>query len=85
VVWVTILKTTIEISDPLLRKAKALARRRGTTLRELVESGLRRVLEDERPQQFRLEDRSVPGAGLADGLDYGEWAKILERAYEDRG
>jgi hypothetical protein len=79
------LKTTIEISDPLLRKAKALARRRGTTLRELVESGLRKVLEDARAPSFELEDRSVPGQGLAEGLDYGEWAKILERAYEDRG
>jgi hypothetical protein len=84
-IWVPILKTTIEISDPLLRKAKALARRRGTTLRELVESGLRRVLEEARPQPFRLEDRSVSGKGLVDGLDYGEWARILERAYEERG
>ena len=84
-IWVAILKTTIEISDPLLRKAKKLARRRGTTLRALVESGLRRVLQEERPQSFRLDDRSVPGQGLAEGLDYAEWAKILERAYEARG
>jgi hypothetical protein len=79
-------KTTIEISDPLLRRAKALARRRGATLRELVETGLRRVVEEgDRARSFRLADRSVDGQGLADGLDYANWAEILERAYAQRG
>jgi hypothetical protein len=80
-----IMKTTIEIADPLLRKAKTLARRQGTTLRALVESGLRKVLDDAQTSSFRLEDRSVGGDGLFEGLDYSAWAKILERAYEERG
>jgi hypothetical protein len=80
-----IVKTTIEISDPLLRKAKKFARRHGTTLRELVETGLRRVLEDSRAAPFRLEDHSVDGQGLAEGLDYADWARVLERSYEGRG
>ncbi len=37
------MKTTLEIADPLLRAARSLARRRGTTLRALVEAGLRKV------------------------------------------
>jgi hypothetical protein len=34
------MKTTVEISDSLLREARKLARREGTTLRALVEQGL---------------------------------------------
>lgn len=37
------MKTTIELPDPLLRQAKVLAARRGSTLRELVVEGLRHV------------------------------------------
>ncbi len=82
-----IVKTTIEISDPLLRAARALARRRHTTLREIVEAGLRRMVEEERGASaaFELRDASVGGRGLSPGLDYGEWARILERAYDERG
>jgi len=39
------MKTTVEISDALLEAAKAEAAQRGTTLRSLLEEGLRRVLE----------------------------------------
>lgn len=38
-------KTTVELPDDLLKAAKRLAIDRGTTLRELVEAGLRRELE----------------------------------------
>lgn len=78
------MKTSIEISDPLLRRARALAAREGRTVRELVEAGLRLVLEQsERSAEFRLRDASVGGRGLAQGLSYDDWGKILEMAYED--
>lgn len=37
------MKTTIELPDPLLRRAKVLAAQRGSTLRELVIEGLQQV------------------------------------------
>ena len=40
------MKTTVEISDPLLREARKLAEREGVTLRALVERGLRRVVTE---------------------------------------
>ena len=43
------MKTTIEISDPLLREARKLAEREGVTLRALVERGLRRVVTETKP------------------------------------
>lgn len=83
----THMKTTIEISDPLLRRARSLAARRGQTLRDVVEAGLRAVIEREagdRPP-FVLRDGSVGGKGLQAGLRYDDWGKILEMARGDAG
>lgn len=58
------MKTTIEVSDGLFFSAKSFAQQRQTTLRALVEEGLRRVLSDARPehkQAFKLVDASVRG------------------------
>ena len=42
------MKTTIEVSDDLYRKVKSLAALRGRKLRDLVEEGLRLVVEGTR-------------------------------------
>ena len=39
------MKTTVELSDDLYRRAKATAALRGQKLRDLVEEGLRRVVD----------------------------------------
>lgn len=79
------MKTSVEISDPLLKRARAVAAREGRSLRELVEAGLRWVLDQsERKGSFQLRDASVGGEGLRDGLRYDDWAKVLEMANEDR-
>ena len=79
------MKTTVEISDPLLARARALARRQRRTLRDLIEAGLRAVLgEEERRGRFVLRDASVGGEGLREGLAYDDWGAILDAAYGDR-
>jgi predicted transcriptional regulator len=58
------MKTTIEMSDPLFKSAKELAQRSQTTLRALIEEGLRRVISDSQVNAklaFKLEDASVGG------------------------
>lgn len=63
------MKTTIEISDGLLERARALAAREKTTMRALVESGLRREIEERRHRaEFRLRDASFGGNGLQPGV-----------------
>ena len=82
----TLMKTTIEISDALLDEAKRHAKERGTTLRALVEEGLRGVL-DSRPDAdvFTLRNASVEGEGLRPDMREGDWDRIAQAAYEGRG
>jgi Arc/MetJ family transcription regulator len=80
-------KTTIDIADPLLAEAKEIAARRHTTVRALVEDGLRRVLDEERERErkpFRLRDGSVSGRGLKPEFAGASWDKILDAIYEGR-
>lgn len=80
---VTHMKTTIELPDELARHAKRVAREANTTLRELIETGLRaeidRRAKQPKPPEFRF--RTVSGAGLRPGI---EPADLREHAYEHR-
>jgi len=80
------MKTTVEIPQALLDAAKALAARTGTTLRALVEAGLRRTLaEHEEQGGYRLPDRSVDGGGLRPEFRGADWDDIRRAAYGDGG
>lgn len=79
------MKTTVEIPDNLLRQAKEVALRGKTTLRELIESGLRKEIASRRSSEYQLVDASFPGSGLQPGIDEGDWRTIIELAYEGRG
>ena len=80
------MKTTIEISDSLAREARALAAREKTTLRALVEAGLREVLKHRRKAEgFKLRDASFAGRGLQPDFAAGGWERMREAAYEGRG
>jgi len=82
----TPMKATVELDDDLLLAAKDQARRDKTTLRALVEEGLRSVLRSRREgSPFRLADASVPGEGVVPGLREGDWADLRARAYRGRG
>jgi hypothetical protein len=78
------MKTTVELSDALLAEAKALALRQRTTLRALIEEGLRHVLESTRTSEpFKLRDARFKGeSGLTPEFEAkGGWSKIREAAY----
>jgi hypothetical protein len=83
---VTHMKTTLDLSRPLLEEAKAVAARERTTLRALVEEGLRAVLARKRSSRpYRLRDASFKGGrGLhPDFAARGGWAKLREAAYDE--
>jgi Arc/MetJ family transcription regulator len=80
------MKTTIDIADRLLRDAKREAARRGTTLKEVVESALRRHLDEvSAPSRFQLRDGSIEGRGVQAGIEEGDWEGIRALIYEGRG
>lgn len=80
------MKTTVEIADSLLSAARRLAAREGTTVRALIEEGLRKVVDKrERRAGFRLRRVPFGGEGLSPDLSHADWGGIRDRAYEDRG
>jgi hypothetical protein len=80
------MKTTIEISDVTLKQARKLAAREGTTLRALVELGLRRVIAEKQQRgEFKLRRASFKGKGLTPGLRNASWDRLRELAYEEHG
>ncbi|MCY7314852.1 MAG: type II toxin-antitoxin system VapB family antitoxin [Rubrivivax sp.] len=81
------MKTTIEISDAVLAEARQLAAQHGTTVRALVERGLRRELAERksRAAPFELRAASFKGKGLQPGAKGQSWEQLRELAYGDRG
>ncbi len=83
------MKTTIEISDALLQRAKQLALKRRLTLRRVIEAALREFLDSKAggagKGRFRLRKHTFRGRGLQPGLDEADWAEVRRRAYEGRG
>ena len=82
----THMKTTIDIADTLLREAKAVAAREQTTVRALVEQGLRLAIEGRRPaRRFKLRPVTFKGDGLRPGVSLESWDQIRDLVYEGRG
>jgi hypothetical protein len=82
------MKTTVDIADALLRQARRLAAKRGTTLRALIESGLRLELERESAsstEKFEMKTHTFRGRGLQSGASWGDWETLRDLAYEGRG
>jgi hypothetical protein len=67
------MKTTLDLSDALFFDAKQTAKEHQTTMRVLIETGLRRVLDDlKSPNKpaFKLRNASVDGgAAVMDAKD----------------
>jgi hypothetical protein len=80
------MKTTIQIPDSLFDEARQLANREHTTLKALMEQGLRRIIaERKRGSPFHLRKVTFKGQGLHPQLATASWAQIRELSYEGRG
>lgn len=80
------MKTTVEIAEDLFARTREVAQREGTTLRNLIEEGLRIVLtQREQKASYRWPDLSVGGEGLAPDVEEGSWERVRDRIYEGRG
>jgi len=79
-------KTTLDLSDELLKRAKRQARKTGQPLRALVEEGLRLALRAQEPQppRFVLPDRSVGDRRAQNPLDAFSWQDLRSEIYGGR-
>ena len=75
------MKTTIEIADDLLERAKRQARRENKTLREVVEEALRRQIGVKRSEPFRLKRHAFKGKGLRPAIVEGQWETVRDLIY----
>ena len=79
------MKTTIEISDALLREVRKLAAKVGVTLRALVERGLHRVVADAKRPPFRMRDGSFGGGWLRPEVRHMSLGELIHMSYGSRG
>ena len=78
------MKTTLELPDSLFAEAKACAEERGVPFRQIVEEGLRIVIQQAQGsrRRFRLRDGAFRG-GTAEVER--SWPEIRKTIYEGRG
>jgi len=78
-------KTTVEIPDALLEQARRVASEESITLRELIEDGLRRSLDERKKKRgFRLRRATFRGRGLQPGVSRN-WNRLRDMVHEGRG
>jgi hypothetical protein len=73
-------RTTVRLSEDLMRRAKRKAASQGRTLTALIEDGVRRVLKerDQPPEKRILPRVSTATGGPAPGIDISNSAAMQE-------
>jgi hypothetical protein len=80
------MKTTVEISDSLLRQARKLAAREGVTLRTVVERGLHHIVADAKTSApFTLRRASFKGNGRQPEFEEASRDTLRDMTYQGRG
>lgn len=81
------MKTAVDLADALLIRAKRLAVRRNTTLKQILEDALREELQRDarRSEPPSLVTHAVRGRGLQRGLSWDDWQALRGLAYQGHG
>ena len=81
------MKTTVDIRDGLLERAKRHAKETGRPLRAVIEEGLRQVLSaaSTAPSRYRLPDASEGDASKPDPLERYSWQDLRKEIYGGPG
>ncbi len=76
------MKTSFDISEPLWRDVKQLAKQRGTTTKSLVEQALMKLLaESQVGTSFALRDVSYGTGGVTAEFAHAGWEQIRDEIY----
>ncbi|MFY9706796.1 MAG: type II toxin-antitoxin system VapB family antitoxin [Desulfobacterales bacterium] len=80
------MKTTVHIPDTLLEEARKIANQEQTTIKALIEEGLRLTIESRKQKgKFRLRKATFKGNGLQPDVAGASWEKIRDLSYGERG
>ncbi len=77
------MKTTIDIADDLVLRAKQLQQKQSRTLRSLVEEGLRLALDKHEQERATVRPAKLVvfhGTGMSEEAKAMGWQKIIELA-----
>jgi hypothetical protein len=78
------MKTTVEISDDLFKRSQQIAKREGTTLRAILEEGLRLALRSRQTrQQTEFQFPTFGKDGLNEEFRDAPWESIRDAIYRD--
>lgn len=80
------MKTTVDISDSLLRGARPLEGGEKVTIEPRVEHRAHHVVSKPKPvSAFKLRKASVKGEGLHPDLREASWDRIRDLIYDESG
>ena len=80
------MKTTVYIPDSLLEEARKIASREKTSIKALIEEGLRRSIDQRKKKRgFQLRKATFKGNGMQSDIAAASWDKIREMSYGGRG
>ncbi len=80
------MKTTVHIPDTLMEEARKIANQERTTIKALIEEGLRLTIESRKQnKKFRLRKATFKGNGLQPEVAGASWDKIRDLSYGERG
>ena len=76
------MKTTIELPDELIQQVRVIARREGTSMRQIMQEGLQRALQARRAGSApRLDFPVYGGSGLTEGFANADWTSLRDEIY----
>lgn len=79
------MKTTVDIADNLLARAKRHAKKTHQPVRALIEEGLRLVLAaDLTKPTYKMPDRSVGSVGDTNPLEQLSWNELRSSIYGEK-
>lgn len=79
------MKTTVEINDMLLERARHRAKETGQPLRAVIEDGLRQLLAKPLPKtKYKMKDLSYGNPDDPDPMQNLTWEEIRDIIYEGR-
>ena len=78
------MKTTVEISDDLFKRSQQIAKREGTTLRAILEEGLRLALRSRQTRrQIPFRFPTFGSDGLNEEFREAPWETVRDTIYRD--